>query len=131
MEWKQIFEQAKKTGAFVDVDLEMARSWPHCAVGDNLRNRGYNLSLISGELGKIVEKHDTNLVNLGIKFTTAVAKSSRMPVCKQNYTSDEKYRKICAAFINKAQEIYNKIQKTEPSQALINELELTVTPTSA
>ena len=96
-----------------------------------LRSRGYNLSLTSRQLGKIIERYDINLEEMGIHFTMAISDSNYMPKCKQDYNSDENYRKQCMAYIDKAQKIYDRIQKTEPSKALINELELTVPPTSA
>ena len=131
MEWKQIFGRARKTGTFSKDDLKTARSWPRCAVGNMLRSRGYNLSLTSRQLGKIIERYDINLEEMGIHFTMAISDSNYMPKCKQDYNSDENYRKQCMAYIDKAQKIYDRIQKTEPSKALINELELTVPPTSA
>ena len=131
MEWKQIFEQAKKTGTFSYDNLKTARSWPHCAVGNMLRNMGYNRTLTSGHLGKIIERYDTNLEEMGIYFTMAISDSYYMPKCKQDYNSDENYHKQCMAYIDKAQEIYDRIQKTEPTQALINELRLKTTPVAA
>ena len=127
MEWKQIFGRARKTGTFTDADLEIARSWPHCAVGDMLRNRGYNLSLTSSQLGKIIERYDINLEEMGIHFTMAVSNSHHMPMYKQDYNSDENYRKQCMAYIDKSQKIYDQIQKMNLSKALIDRLCLKAT----
>ena len=131
MEWKQIFERAKKTGAFTDADLETAKSWPHCAVGDNLRSRGYDKSHASDDLGNIIVNLDFNLKFMGRAFTTAVSDSNCMSRCKQDYNSDEYYRKQCISYINEAQRIYDMIQKTKPSQALIDHLGLKATPAAA
>ena len=131
MEWKQIFKRAQKTGTFTDADLEKAKSWPHCAVGDNLRSRGYNKSRSSGDLFRIIVKLDEKLSHMGASFTCAVADANRMPKRKQDYYSEYEYRKQCMEYIDEAQEIYDRIQKTEPSKALIDELELTVPPASA
>ena len=131
MNWKQIFERARKTGTFNEDDYEKAKSWPHCAVGDNLRSRGYDKSYTSSQLGNIVVKFDNDLVDMGCTFTAAIAKSEYMSECKQDYSSDDKYRKECMKRVNKAQEIYDRIQKTEPSQALIDKLGLTATPAAA
>ena len=131
MKWKQIFEIARKTGTFTDADLKMAESWPDCAVGDNLRSRGYDRSRSSDDLFRIIVKIDEKLTNLGARFTCAVANANNMPNRKQDYNLDENYRNQCMAYIDTAQAIYNKIQKTEPSKALIDELKLTVPPTAS
>ena len=121
----------KKTGAFTDADLEVAKSWPHCAVGDNLRSRGYDGSHEPFDLGTIIVNLDFNLKFMGRSFTRAVSDSNCMSRCKQDYNSDGYYRKQCISYIDEAQRIYDRIQKMEPSKALIDELKLTVTPTSA
>ena len=131
MNWKQKFEIARKTGTFTDADLEIARSWPHCAVGDMLRNRGYNKSHSSNDLFRIIVKLDEKLTHMGASFTCAVADANHMPKRKQDYYSEYEYRKQCMEYIDEVQEIYDRIQETEPSKALIDELELTVPPTSA
>ena len=131
MKWKQIFEVARKTETFTDADLKMAKSWPDCAVGDNLRSRNYNKSRSSDDLFRIIVKLDTNLALMGSNFTCAVADANRMPKRKQDYYSEYEYSKQCMEYIDEAQEIYNKIQKTEPSKALIDELKLTVPPTAS
>ena len=131
MEWKQIFELARKTETFTDADLKMAKSWPDCAVGDKLHGMHYSRSHLSDNLHKIIVKLDTNLALMGSNFTCAVADANRMPKRKQDYYSEYEYSKQCMEYIDEAQEIYDRIQKTEPSKALIDELELTVQPTSA
>ena len=131
MSWKQIFKRARKTGTFNEDDHKTALSWPDCAVGDMLRSRGYNKSYTSRQLGDIVVALDNDLVDMGCAFTASVAISEYISERKQNYSSDENYRKQCMAYIDEAQEIYNKIQKTEPSQALIDKLGLKATPAAA
>ena len=130
MEWKQIFEYARKNKTFSRDDLTKAGSWPHCAVGDNLRSRGYKKTHTSGDLGYIVDLYSKNLAEMGYSFTLAVSNSERMLKNRARYNSEDEYNKKCMYYINEAQKIYNNIQKTEPSQALIDKLKLTVTPTS-
>ena len=131
MEWKQIFELARKTETFTDADLKMAKSWPDCAVGDKLHSRGYNKSRSSDDLFRIIVKLDTNLALMGAKFTCAVADANHMPKCKQDYYSEYEYSQQCMEYIDEAQEIYDRIQKTEPSKALIDRLNLKATPAAA
>ena len=131
MSWKQIFKRARKTGTFNEDDYEKAKSWPHCAVGDNLRSRGYNKSYTSRQLGNIVVMFDNDLVDMGCAFTAAIAKSEYMSECKQDYSSDDEYHKECMKRVNMAQEIYYRIQKMEPSKALIGKLGLKDTPAAS
>ena len=131
MSWIQIFERARKTGTFNEDDYEKAKSWPHCAVGDMICSIGYNKSYTSRQLAAIIVHLDNNLADMGCAFTAAIAKSEYMSECKQDYSSDDEYRKECMKLVNKAQEIYDMIQKTEPSQALIDFLVLKATPATA
>ena len=48
-----------------------------------------------------------------------------MPIDRKLYATDSEYHNECMRLVNKAQNIYNKIQKMEPTQALINNLGLT------
>ena len=66
-----------------------------------------------------------------MSFTRAVRHSVNMPTERANHDSEDKYHKQCIAYINKAQKIYDEIQQTEPTQALIDKLELTVAAVSA
>ena len=129
--WKQIFERARKTGTFNEDDWETAKLWNYCAVGDMICSRGYNMSYASKQLADIIVKYDDDLADMGCAFTAAIAKSRHMSELKQNYSSEDEYRKECIRCVNEAEEIYDKVQKTEPSQALIDHLDLKATPATA
>ena len=70
----------------------------------------------------IIKMHDVGIVEMRRDFIKAIDDSAMMSTSKERIKA-----------VNKVKKIYNKIQKTKPSQALIDELELTVTvtPTSA
>ena len=127
MKWNQIFENALKTGTFTNVDLGMAISWPHCAVGDLLHSRGYNGSYSSDVLGRIVDEHDDYLLDKGLEFTKAVRDSLEMPSKRNRYHSEANYHKACIKLVRKAQKIYDEIQREEIHSDLEDHLELTVT----
>ena len=126
MNWKQRFENTLKTGTFTNVDLEMAISWPHCAVGDLLHSSGYNGSYSSDALGRIVAEHDDYLLDKGLEFTKAVSDSLKMPNKRYRYHSEANYRKACIKLVRKAQKIYDEIQREGINQYLEEHLELTV-----
>ena len=113
MSWIQVFEYARKNGAFAKEDIEMSVRWTTCAVNDKLCSMGYNnLSYTCLSLGGIIEEYDSDLQDIGYAFTCAVYDAQGIDG------------------INKAQEIYDKIQKMNLNQALIDRLRLTVTPTA-
>ena len=70
----------------------------------------------------IIKTHDVGIVEMRRDFIKAIDDS----MMSMMSTSKERIKAV-----NKVKKIYNKIQKTKPSQVLIDELELTVTPTSA
>ena len=126
MNWKQIIERAQKNGTFIYEDRKAANSWLHCAVGDKLRNMGYDKSYTHQQLGLIIERYDAYLEEMGLRFYEAVYFSERLPPNREYYTDDE-YRESCMASMNEVRRIYDKIQQMEPTQALINKLGLTAT----
>ena len=122
MNWKQRFKSAQNHKAFNRDDEETARSWPRGPVGDMLRSRGCKRRYTHGQLAMIIKMHDVGIVEMRRDFIKAIDDSAMMSTSKERIKA-----------VNKVKKIYNKIQKTKPSQALIDELELTVTvtPTSA
>ena len=91
---------------------------------------GYNLSLTSEKLGSIVIKLDKDLAKMGYSFTESVSISAGLLRYREEYMDDNR-RNDYLYYINTAQETYDEIQKTEPTQALINELHLKATPVTA
>ena len=122
MNWKQRFKSAQNRKAFNRDDEETARSWTRGPVGDMLRSRGYKKRHTHGQLAMIIKTHDVGIVEMRRDFIKAIDDS----MMSMMSTSKERIKAV-----NKVKKIYNKIQKTKPSQVLIDELELTVTVTPA
>ena len=113
MKWSQRFKIALKTGAFNEDDYNTATSWKHCAVGDNLRRSGCNMSHTSDAIGRHVGDCDDYLSGKGFEFTKAVSDSLEMPSKRHLYHSEANYRRACIRRVRKAQKIYNEIQGEE------------------
>ena len=131
MSWKQIFERARKTGTFTDADLEMAKSWPHCAVGDMLCSRGYNKSHTSDELADIIISYNFALYGIGDTFFGFIYRSNTMPERKYLYNTEDEYHKECMRLVDEAEKIYDRIQKIGPNLSLRNHLNLKVAPVTS
>ena len=96
-----------------------------------LHNRGYNRIHTSQQLGHIVLSYDDKLNTMGCRLFGTLDESNAMPQRKETYESEDEYRKECMRLVDDAEKAYDEIQNTEPSQALIDCLNLKATPVAS
>ena len=89
-----------------------------------LHTRGYNRLHTSKQLGHIVMAYDSDLESMGDILYGIINESYNMPQRKENYESEDEYRKECMSLVDEAEKAYDEIQNMVPSQALINRLNL-------